>query len=146
MRMMDIRDRIVKLLDQNPSKRFSVGEIAHKIGSNAKSTTAALGRLVNQGRVHRPQKGVYVSKTQRVAEKAVNEKPAKVEKSEPQPGPALSIVSIDFLVEADQANVDVRQILQCASDDPKVLDCKIRKIAPADQARLKVRFALREEE
>lgn len=146
MKMMDVRDRIVKLLDQNPTKKFSVGEIAQKIGSNAKATTAALGRLVKQGRIGRPQKGVYISNARKEIEKPISAKPAKVEKVPPATGPALSIVSVDFLVEAEKANVDVRQILQCATQDPKILDSKVRKIVPADQTRLQVRFGLREEE
>lgn len=141
MKMMDVRDRIVKLLDQSAGKRFSVGEIAQKIGSNAKATTAALGRLFKQGRVDRPQKGVYTSKTQRGAQA-----PAKMEEITPKlaPGPSMSIVSIDLLVEGEASKVDVNQLRRSVLEDPTVLDFKVRKTVSADRSKLKVRFVLPE--
>ncbi len=141
MKMMDVRDRIVKILDQSAGKRFSVGEIAQKIGSNAKATTAALGRLFKQGRVDRPQKGVYTSKTLRGAQAQ-----AKIEAVSPKlaAGPAMSIVSIDLLVEGDASTVDVSQLRRRALEDPTVLDFKVRKTVSADRSKLKVRFALPE--
>jgi hypothetical protein len=143
MKMMDVRDRIVKLLDQNAGKRFSVGEIAQKIGSNAKATTAALGRLYNQGRVDRPQKGAYTSKTQHGVQTQ-----AKIEKVQPKAaaGPAMSVVSIDLLVEGETTQVDVSRIRKCALEDPNVLDFKVRKTVSADRSKLKVRFAFPEGE
>jgi hypothetical protein len=141
MKMMDVRDRIVKLLDQDAGKRFSVGEIAQKIGSNAKATTAALGRLFKKGLIDRPQKGAYTSKPQRRAPKV-----AKIEKVQLKSAaePTMSIVSIELLVEGPESQVDVSQLRRLALEQRSVLDFKVRKIASADRTKLKVRFALPE--
>jgi hypothetical protein len=141
MKMMDVRDRIVKLLDQNAGKRFSVGEIAQKIGSNAKATTAALGRLFKLGRIDRPQKGAYTSKPQRSAPKVA--KIAKVQQKSATE-PTMSIVSIELLVEGPESHVDVSQLRRLVLEQPSVLDFKVRKIVSADRTKLKVRFALPE--
>jgi hypothetical protein len=141
MKMMDVRDRIVKILEQSAGKRFSVGEISQKIGSNAKATTAALGRLFKQGRVDRPQKGLYTSKTRSGAKAQT-----KIEQVSPKPahGPAMSIVSIDLLVESEASRLDVSQLCRRVLEDPIVLDFKVRKTVSADRSKLKVRFALPE--
>jgi predicted transcriptional regulator len=143
MKMMDVRDRIVKLLDQGAGKRFSVGEIAQEIGSNAKATTAALGRLYKEGRVDRPQKGVYVSKTQRGSQKTAKTEKASAKRAA---GPSMSIVSIDLLVTGEASKVDVSGLRKFALEDPTVLDFKVRKTLNAERSKLKVSFALPETE
>ncbi|HMK37367.1 MAG TPA: hypothetical protein VK463_19995 [Desulfomonilaceae bacterium] len=140
MKMMDIRARIVRLLDQAPEKRFSVKEIAQKIGSNPKATTAALGRLVKDSRISRAQKGAYLSKAT-----SVSEKPARISKTPEKKVDAMSIVSIDLLVEAEAPQVDVSQLREFAAQESKILDFKVRKIVPADRGKLKVRFTLPED-
>ncbi|AFM25750.1 hypothetical protein [Desulfomonile tiedjei] len=165
MRMMDVRDKIIRILDENPGKRFSVAEIAKEIGSNSKRTTAALGRLHKGGRVERPEKGYYMSKKEAaISPKPVPQKPAAapavkatrapraaraakaapVEKAVAKP--SMAIVTVDLLVEGSKSEVNIEKLRQCVSGEPSVLDFKVRGIVDADPKKLKVRVSLPDNE
>ena len=134
-KMMDIRERILKELDQRPGDMFSVSAIAQAVGSNNNATNSALGKLFNAGLVARPRKGVYSSKG-RPSEKTAASEPAQAQKPvvanlltlclgklpkpvatktpKPTPGPAnptsaptvsLSVVTIDLLVEGEPSRL-----------------------------------------
>lgn len=159
MRMMDVRDKIIRILDENPGKRFSVAEIAKEIGSNSKRTTAALGRLHKGGRVERPEKGYYMSKkgtatppkpapqkAQPVAKATPATKAAPTPKAAPAAKaaakPSMAIVTVDLLVDGSKSEVNIEQLRQCVSGAPSVLDFKVRGVVDADPKKLKVRVSL----
>ena len=159
-RMRDIREKILKELDQKPGDTFSVSAIARAIGSNNNSTNAALGKLLKAGLVARPQKGVYTSKgrpTQKTAapEPAQAAKPVAVKTAEPTPAPpeptagptvSLSVVTIDLLVEGEPSKIDASGLLEKVRGSKGVLDARVSKVAGADQSKLQVRFAFADQE
>ncbi len=160
-RMRDIRQKILKELDQKPGDTFSVSAIARAIDSNNKATNAALGKLLKAGLIPRPQKGVYSSKgpspqataAPKPAAPKVIAKEAKA--AEPAPKPAeltsastvrLSIVTIDVLVEGEQPQIDASGFLGQVRENKAVLDARVSKITEADQTKLKMRFSFPDEE
>ena len=154
-RMRDIREKILQELDRKPGDMFSVSAIARAIGSNNKSTNAALGKLFQAGLVARPQKGVYSSKgrsSQPLA--APNPAPARktmrAKAAEPTPAPAeatfaptspLSIITIELLVEGEKSTIDAGVFLAKVRENKAILDARVNKIAAADQRKLKIRFS-----
>ncbi len=138
-KMMDIRDKIVATLEQKPGDTFSVSQIARAIGSNNKATGAALSKLFKKGLVARPQKGLYSSKARPAATKAAAEPSKRVE-----PLPALSVVTIDLLIEEEKSKIDVRGLLQLILKEKAILDAKMRKIVDADRTKLKIRLSFQD--
>jgi hypothetical protein len=157
MRMMDVRDRILRVLNEKPGDTFSVPAIARAIGANQKATAAALGRLFKKGEVARPEKGVYATKEMpkekkaapepekpknRVAAKAAKPSPAAAKPaSEASP---LSVISIDLLVEGERSEIDASVFLGKLLENRAILDARINKITPADQSKLKIRFSFKD--
>ncbi|MBI5250335.1 MAG: Rrf2 family transcriptional regulator [Desulfomonile tiedjei] len=137
MKMMDIRERIMAALNQKPGDSFSISQIARTIGSNSKATSAALGKLLKNGLVDRPQKGFYSIRPPVAPAKVAAAPPKRVETI-----PTLSLVTIDLLVEGEKAGIDVHAILQRILEDETILDAKVRKIAEADRTKLKIRLSL----
>jgi hypothetical protein len=150
-RMMDVRDKIVAMLNQDPGKRFSVTEIAHSIGSSPKATTAALGRLFKKDLIARPEKGLYSSKGSRppthkqAKPRKIAEIP-KTAKSGPLATPVLSVVSIDLLVQGEKSRLDLIGFLGKIRENKEVIDTKVRKVTEADQSKLQKRFILADED
>jgi hypothetical protein len=160
MRMMDIRDRILKELNEKPGDTFSVPAIARAVGANQKATAAALGRLFKKGMVARPQKGVYSSKSapeekkaapqparakRSVAPKAAKPAPAAAKpKLAPAAASPLSVISIELLVEGEQSEIDVSALLGKLLESRAVLDARLGKIAAADQSKLKIKFSFQD--
>jgi hypothetical protein len=146
-KMMDIRNRIVATLEAKPGHTFSISQIARSIGSNDKSTSAALGKLLNDGRIDRPQKGLYSSKVKPEPATAppAPKKPRKVP-SPAKPTPAadetLSIVTIDLLMEGEESKIDVEGILVKIRRGENILDARVRKVTEADRTKLQIRFEL----
>jgi hypothetical protein len=159
-RMMDIREKILKELDQKPRDTFSVSAIARAIGSNNNSTNAALGKLFKAGLVDRPQKGVYSSKgrfpqTTAALKPAQAKKTVAVRTAKPTPEPAkgtsaptspLSIITIDLLVEGEQSKIDASGFVGKVRENRSVLDARVSKITAADQTKLKIRFSFPDED
>jgi hypothetical protein len=159
-RMRDIREKILKELDQKPGDTFSVSAIARAVGSNNNATNAALGKLFKAGLVARPQKGVYSSKagspqTTAAPEPAQAKKAVAVKTAEPAPAPAppapaptstLSVITIELLVEGEQSQIDASGFLGKMLDNKSVLDARVSKIAAADQKKLKIRFSFSDKE
>lgn len=145
--MMDIRERILRELDQKPGDTFSVSAIARAIGSTPKATVATLSRLFKKGLVARSQKGVYSSKSrpQETTAAAKPAKPRKIEKApkaaEPVHAPVmeLSVITIDLLVEGEPSKVDAGGLLGKILEGKPVLDAKVRKIHRVDRTKLQVR-------
>jgi len=147
-RMRDIRERIMATLDQRPGDTFSISAVAGAIGSNNKSTTAALSKLLKIGLITRPQKGLYSTKGRPTAA-IVSSQPAKVRKSaksaETVPAEALSIVTIDVLVEGDKTKINAAELVRKLQEDMTVLDAKVKGVHEADRKKLKIRLSLPDE-
>ncbi len=161
MKMMDIREKILKELDNKPGDTFSVSAIARAIGSNNKGTNAALGKLFKAGLIARLQKGVYSSKARSPKPTAVPEplRPRKTattaKAAKPVPEPAeltpaptspLSIITLDLLVEGEQSKIDASGFLGKVLENRSVLDARVSKITAADQTKLKIRFSFPDDE
>lgn len=174
-KMMDIREKILKELDQRPEDMFSVSALAQAVGSNNNATSAALSKLFKAGLVERPQKGVYSSKGRPPeitadSEPTQAQKPAETKPADPIPGQApkpvavktpkptpvsakptsspmvsLSVVTIDLLVEGDPSKIDVSGLLEKVRGSRDVIDARVKKVAEADQSKLRVRFAFADE-
>jgi len=146
---MDVRAKILAILNASPKKNFSISEIAAAIASTSKATAAALQKLYKSDAVNRPEKGLYSSKKMspeqairsstrapRSAKRAVAAKP--VESHSP-----LSIVTVDLLVEGDLKD-DIEKLLWELQQDKTILHGRIRTVSEADPTKLKIRVSLPE--
>lgn len=151
MKTADVGKKVLNALAANPGE-MSISQISAIIGSSKKATNAALGRLFKKGLVDRPQKGIYSHKRQKTVEpapKAETVRPAEPVKTPeivPAPVVSLSVITIELLVEGEEAEVDASAILGKISLDRAVLDARVTNITPADQKKLRVRFSFQEED
>jgi hypothetical protein len=158
-RMKDIREKILKELDEKPGERFSVSAIAQAVGSNNGATNSALVKLFKAGLVARPQKGVYTGKG-RPPEKTEAPKPAQAKKlaaakspkptpapveSTPAPEASFSVITIDLLVEGEPSKIDSSGLLGKVRENQAVLDARVSKVTEADQRKLQVRISFADE-
>jgi hypothetical protein len=148
-RRFDFEDlrRILATLQEEPGGTFYISAIADAIGASTKSTSAALGKLLNAGLIARPQKGLYSSKGKTAAASAPP-KPKKTKQIATAAQPtvaadeAFSIVTIDLLMEGEESKIDTAGILGKIRQDKNVLDARVRKIMEADRNKLQIRLAL----
>jgi hypothetical protein len=110
----------------------------------------ALNKLLKSDLVERRQKGLYAGKRRpEEAPAPAPEKPRRIAKTtEPKlvPSVALSVVTVELLVEGERSQIDVGRVLGKIREDKAILDARVRKVAEADQSKLSVRFAFANEE